>query len=423
MKKCMSVFLLPIILAACLQVLSCGFSNDADIESPDYSLFVREITGVAFDEEADVNETIGVIIKKLRPVDAWACCFARQTSNGRIHGSLDLGPFNSYGDFRPADLVLDGRTDTWWQATYSSATAANNNQKREHDDDNWDFRHWVMIDLGADSKASVLKLHSHKANTTNYQVFAHADRDELMLPHPLYNDEYAADQGLGSVKKQGSVYYWDPELGQYRATSFSIDPVTGEPVEDPTAMVELWDAARVNVGRAGGLKSDGSSYNVPKIESRVATGTLDGENGEKAIVLSNDSVRYVMLRTQVAAYNADRTIDELWCESWTIKGNAPGDFNLYKVTLAKVYAASAAKVRNVSSVTSKAMLERLVYGIRDTDGTLFAEGAKQFMEDVVLPGRTAVAVMSEQELLERQIAIDKNVTEILNLLYQIEFEN
>jgi hypothetical protein len=236
MKKLLKALSLVLL---CLAAGACDFENKALDD------------GSGIEEQAALG-VIAVNTTRHNPVDAYACCFARQSNWGKIN-EADTGAFNGYGDFRPPHYIYDGRIDTWWQSNYSG--------DNHHSVDDWDGRHWVLIDLGESIAFNTVKLNSHKANTTFYQVYASDTLSDLMDPHPTAG----------------------------------------------------FDAAKL--GRA-----DGSGIR-PSYDYLIGEGMLDGINGEKTITLENTvRARYMMLRTQVAALSADRTIDELWVENRQIEG-------------------------------------------------------------------------------------------------------
>jgi hypothetical protein len=236
MKKPLKTLALILI---CLAAGACNFENRA------------------LDDGADIEDqtALGVITvntTRHSPVDAYACCFARQSSWGKI-SDADTGAFNTWGDFRKPEYIYDGNIDTWWQSNYSG--------DNHHNVESWDGRHWVLIDLGESIFFNIVKLHSQKANTTSYEVYASNTLSDLMDEHP--------DTGFSE--------------------------------------------ARVGRADGGGTK--------PSYDFRVGEGMLDGINGEKTITLENTvQARYMMLRTQVAGLSADRTISELWVENRQIDG-------------------------------------------------------------------------------------------------------
>jgi hypothetical protein len=242
MRRCAA----PVLLA--LALLSCDFQNLALDEGTSISGQVA-------------SGAIKVSTVRTTPVDAYVCCFSRQSNWGKINDN-DLGAFNGYGDYRMPSYIYDGRIDTWWQANYSG--------ENHHDVENWDGRHWVLVDLGQNTTFNILKLNSHKANTTFYQIYASDDRDDLMDPHP----------GPDNGNPPGQTTFYEAKLG-----------------------------------RAGG------NGIKPSYDFLIGEGMLDGVDGEKTIPLNKDyTARYVMLRTQIGTASSDRTVDELWVEYRVVEG-------------------------------------------------------------------------------------------------------
>lgn len=236
----------PVVMA--LALLSCDFQNQALDDG-------TSIKGRIASGDIKISTT------RTTPVDAYACCFSRQSSWGKINDN-DAGAFNTYGDYRMPAYIYDGRIDTWWQSNYSG--------DQQHDTENWDGRHWVLIDLGESTTFNILKFNSHKANTTFYQIYASDNRDDLMDPHP--------------------------------------GPAGGNPPGQQTFF-------EAKLGRAGG------NGTKPSYDYLIGEGMLDGEDGEKTIPLDRDyTARYVMIRTQIAAASSDRTFDEMWVEYRVVEG-------------------------------------------------------------------------------------------------------
>jgi hypothetical protein len=247
---------LPVVLlAAGLLALSCEFANDAYDDG----------TSI---EERVVSGDITLAVTPFKPVDAYVCCFSRQAAWGNITdgegNNVDQGVFNSWGDYRHPGYAYDGNPDTWWQSNYME-------EHFHRQSKTWDGRHWILIDLGESRKINVLKIASHKANTTFYQVYASANREDLMAEHD--NEWYFAAK-MGKADRPG----------------------------------------------------DRGGSDRPFSDCLVGTGMLDGLDGEKTITLDGDiTARYVMLRTQKSTIGADRTIDEIWAEYRDLQGFAGFD--------------------------------------------------------------------------------------------------
>jgi hypothetical protein len=305
----------------------------------------------ALDDGTRVEEQValGVItVNTVRytPVDAYACCFARQSTWGKISDD-DTGAFNSYGDFRPAHYVYDGRIDTWWQSNYSG--------DNHHNVEDWDGRHWVLIDLGESIFFNTVKLNSHKANTTFYQVYASDTLNDLMDSHPT--------------------------AGFYAA----------------------------KVGRADG------NGTKPSYDFLIGEGMLDGLDGEKTIALENTvQARYMMLRTQVAALSADRTIDELWVENRQIEG-----YDGFDITpMLSAYNRALLLLRSLERDTiSYVALYNKVFVTMDSTDTLaisFRSSVMKYLAEE--PDIKAMILSRQYEKQKEADALTKILTDYMDIL-------
>jgi hypothetical protein len=146
-------------------------------------------------------------------------------------------------------------------------------------------------------------------------------------------------------------------------------------------------------------------FSAPETDVRVSNLNEDG--------LVPDA-RYFQLR-QLSDNN---TGNSLQFGGREFKVDILGSFDgvLYKAKLGEVYARGMQLEYSVKSAANKARLQFLLYGVRDLDGNLTAEGASQLFE------RDMDAGASLPERAARQILIDAKVKELLALFEILALE-
>jgi hypothetical protein len=142
---------------------------------------------------------------------------------------------------------------------------------------------------------------------------------------------------------------------------------------------------------------------------------LDGINGEKTITLENTvQARYMMLRTQVAALGADRTIDELWVENRRIDGY--GGFDITPMISAYNRALLLLKSMERDTIGYVALYNKVFVTMDSTDtlSVSFRSSAMKYLAEE--PEIKAMALPRQYEKQKEADALTKILTDYMDIL-------